>query len=157
MQKGDKLLKEYEVSHQNPTNKLIHYVCVPLIFFSTVGLFSLIRLPFLATLLPTYAANLATVLISAALIFYLINLPKLLFGILLYLALCLYIILELNTFEPVYSLIIYASIFILAWIGQFIGHAIEGAKPSFLKDLQFLLIGPAWITRKAYEKLKFYQ
>jgi uncharacterized membrane protein YGL010W len=37
------------------------------------------------------------------------------------------------------------GIFVLAWIGQFIGHSIEGKKPSFLKDIQFLLIGPAWL------------
>ncbi len=44
-------------------------------------------------------------------------------------------------------------IFIFAWIGQFIGHKIEGMKPSFLKDLQFLLIGPAWLLSFIYKKL----
>lgn len=37
------------------------------------------------------------------------------------------------------------GIFILAWIGQFIGHKIEGKRPSFFKDIQFLLIGPLWV------------
>ena len=45
------------------------------------------------------------------------------------------------------------SIFIIAWIGQFIGHKIEGMKPSFLKDIQFLLIGPAWLLSFIYKKL----
>ncbi len=40
------------------------------------------------------------------------------------------------------------AIFIIAWIGQFYGHKIEGKKPSFIKDLQFLLIGPAWVFEK---------
>ena len=44
-------------------------------------------------------------------------------------------------------------IFIPAWIGQFIGHKIEGRKPSFFKDLQFLLIGPAWLLSFIYKKL----
>jgi uncharacterized membrane protein YGL010W len=39
-------------------------------------------------------------------------------------------------------------IFVVAWVGQFYGHHIEGKKPSFLKDLQFLLIGPAWVLEK---------
>ena len=43
-------------------------------------------------------------------------------------------------------------IFIVAWIGQFIGHKIEGKKPSFLQDLQFLLIGPAWLLSFIYNK-----
>jgi len=45
-------------------------------------------------------------------------------------------------------------LFVLAWIGQFIGHKIEGKKPSFLEDLQFLMIGPAWLIGYIYKKLK---
>lgn len=45
------------------------------------------------------------------------------------------------------------TIFVLAWIGQFIGHKIEGAKPSFFKDLQFLLMGPAWLLSFLYDRL----
>jgi len=44
------------------------------------------------------------------------------------------------------------GIFVIAWIGQFIGHAIEGARPSFFKDLQFLLIGPLWLVAAAYRR-----
>ena len=47
---------------------------------------------------------------------------------------------------------IYFAIFIVAWIGQFLGHKIEGKKPSFLEDLQFLLIGPAWVANSFSEK-----
>ena len=32
-------LDAYAVSHQNKTNKAIHFICVPLIVFSVVGLF----------------------------------------------------------------------------------------------------------------------
>jgi uncharacterized membrane protein YGL010W len=39
-------------------------------------------------------------------------------------------------------------VFVLAWIGQFIGHKIEGARPSFFTDLAYLLIGPAWLVGK---------
>jgi uncharacterized membrane protein YGL010W len=45
-------------------------------------------------------------------------------------------------------------VFVLAWIGQFIGHKIEGKKPSFIKDIQFLLIGPIWLLSDIYNKLK---
>ena len=44
-------------------------------------------------------------------------------------------------------------LFVVAWIGQFIGHKLEGAKPSFFKDLQFLLIGPAWLLSFIYKKM----
>jgi uncharacterized membrane protein YGL010W len=45
------------------------------------------------------------------------------------------------------------TIFILAWVGQFIGHKIEGKKPSFFKDLQFLLVGPLWLLAHIYDGL----
>ena len=44
------------------------------------------------------------------------------------------------------------AVFIIAWIGQFIGHHIEGKRPSFFKDLQFLLIGPFWLLSLVYRK-----
>ena len=46
------------------------------------------------------------------------------------------------------------SVFVLAWIGQFIGHLIEGARPSFFTDLAYLLIGPAWLADKLMRQLK---
>ena len=51
------------------------------------------------------------------------------------------------------SWIIYLSIFVITWIFQFIGHKIEGKKPSFLKDLQFLLIGPIWLLHFILKKI----
>jgi len=48
-----------------------------------------------------------------------------------------------------------AALFVLAWIGQFIGHAIEGKRPSFFKDVQFLLIGPLWLLADFYRRLGF--
>ena len=51
------------------------------------------------------------------------------------------------------SWIVFLSVFVLSWIFQFIGHKIEGKKPSFLKDLQFLLVGPAWLLHFILKKL----
>jgi uncharacterized membrane protein YGL010W len=38
-------------------------------------------------------------------------------------------------------------------VGQFIGHKIEGKKPSFFKDILFLLIGPLWLLSFIYKKV----
>jgi uncharacterized membrane protein YGL010W len=46
------------------------------------------------------------------------------------------------------------ALFVLAWIGQFIGHKIEGKKPSFLDDLRFLLIGPLFVLSFLYRRFK---
>jgi len=151
--KIDILLNKYGESHQHETNKAIHWVCVPLIMFSLIGM--LMCVPF-----PNYSIvfNLATLVLMFALGYYLrLSLP-LSFGL-------VFIIISLllgNYYLKLYVEAIginyvYVSlmIFILAWIGQFYGHKVEGKKPSFLEDIQFLLIGPAWLLHFIYKKLGF--
>jgi len=60
---------------------------------------------------------------------------------------------EVSSLSKTNLLFIYLGIFIASWIGQFIGHQIEGKKPSFLDDLKFLLIGPAWLLSFIYKKI----
>ena len=120
-------LDEYSESHQNKTNKLIHWVCVPTIFFSIVGI------------LAHFSALLTTLLLVLSFIFYArldLVLAVAMAALMLVMAWLIYVL-------PV-GMSFYIAIFILAWIGQFYGHKVEGKKPSFFKDLQFLLIGPLW-------------
>ena len=120
-------LDEYSDSHQNKTNKLIHWVCVPTIFFSIVGI------------LAHFSALLTTLLLVLSFIFYArldLILAVAMATLMLVMAWLIYVL-------PV-GMGFYISIFVLAWIGQFYGHRIEGKKPSFFKDVQFLLIGPIW-------------
>lgn len=146
---------EYGVSHQNSTNKLIHWICVPLIFFSIIGLLSAIPSSFLKELFPTTWSpyvHFGTVLILFGLLFYIRLSIAMAIGILLFSLLCLQSIVWINTagLSVLYTSLI---IFTAAWIGQFIGHKIEGAKPSFLEDLKFLMIGPAWLMGFIYKKI----
>jgi uncharacterized membrane protein YGL010W len=55
---------------------------------------------------------------------------------------------------PTHGVIWQASvaIFVIAWIGQFIGHKIEGKKPSFFDDLRYLLIGPVFVLGFLYRR-----
>ncbi len=146
---------EYGESHQNPTNKLIHWICVPLIFFSIIALLASIPVPWLKQYFePAWQPyiHFGSLLIVLGLLFYVrLSLPMSL-GILLFSLLCLQAIVWLNTLSiPLWqiSLLIFAA----AWVGQFVGHKIEGKKPSFIKDLQFLMIGPAWLMGFIYRKL----
>lgn len=141
-------LEDYGSSHRNPTNKLIHWICVPAIFFSIVGLLYAIPLPVGGV--RSYI-SVAHVVLLLLIIYYLRLSPALAVGMLLIGIGCLW----LWSLIAATSLIIWqvaVVIFIVAWIGQFIGHKIEGAKPSFFKDLQFLLIGPAWLLSFIYKK-----
>ena len=49
--------------------------------------------------------------------------------------------------------VVSAVVFFIAWVAQFVGHKIEGKKPSFFQDLQFLLVGPAWLLQFVYKKV----
>ena len=143
-------LDAYGESHQNPINKKIHWICVPLIMLSLLGLLSLIEFNFAKY----YKINLASILIILAIIFYIRLSISITVGMVLLSGWCIQIINTLESSYDSYELFkIYTIAFIIAWIGQFIGHKIEGKKPSFFDDLKFLLIGPAWLLSFIYKKL----
>lgn len=147
----DQWFEEYAVSHRNETNKAIHYICVPAIFFSIVGLLMSIPSGFLTELAggSFLLGNWATVALIFVLIFYFRLSVSMGFKMLIFSILCIVGNYFISTVAPLWlvSLIIFA----VAWVGQFYGHKIEGKKPSFLKDIQFLLIGPAWVIENVFK------
>jgi uncharacterized membrane protein YGL010W len=132
------LIAKYAESHLHPTNEIIHFICVPAIIFSFLGL--------LWCLHPLVA--LAVTVLS--LIYYATLSVSLAIGMLLMSSAMLWVL----QFMP-QAIILPASIgiFVVAWIGQFIGHKIEGKKPSFFDDLRFLLIGPLFVLSFLYRRL----
>ena len=142
----DQWLDLYAESHQNKTNKIVHKICVPVITFTVFGLLWVIPTPQAFNEIPFL--NWSSIFGAVALAFYL-RLSLQLFFIMLaqvvfFLALCFYV-------DQVTNLL-YLSIalFVIAWIGQFWGHKVEGKKPSFFQDVQFLLIGPIWVTKAMF-------
>lgn len=153
MRTAQQWFDDYGVSHQNKINKLIHWICIPLIVFSLLGLLMSIPVPFLKFNLFT---NFAFLLFIIALVFYFRLSISLFVGFFIVGGLMLfgnYLIYETVFWNNSYMALISLTIFVIAWIGQFIGHKIEGEKPSFFEDLQFLLIGPAWLLQFIYKKL----
>jgi len=144
-------LNEYGESHQDETNKTIHWICVPTIFFTIVGLFYCIKLP--AQLAPTLQLNVAMVLVLAVTIYYFSLSKTIWIGMLLFGLLCLGICYWIETYTAAPLWLVCVILFVLAWIGQFYGHKVEGKKPSFLKDIQFLMIGPMWLMSFIYKKM----
>ena len=142
---------EYGESHQNKTNKMIHWICVPVIYMTVVGFLWEIPRPELFG--SNVWINWATISMVVASIFYFslslsLGISMLAFSIAVVGMVGWYASLGMMATWKI-SLII----FVLAWVGQFIGHAIEGKKPSFFKDIQFLLIGPAWLMGFILNKL----
>ena len=155
MRKIDNLLSEYGESHQNPTNKLIHWICVPLIFFSLMGLIASIPNGVLSSVFGegSMYANWAAVVLALALIYYITLSIPLTIGMFLFALACLFFINQLVLLNIAPLWLVSLGIFVAAWIGQFYGHKVEGKKPSFFKDVQFLMIGPAWLMHFIYKKI----
>ena len=139
---------DYAVSHQNETNKKIHYICVPVIFFSIVGLLMSIPNGLWQSmgLSNPMIGNWAVAVLIPVMLFYLRLSFPLFLRMLGFSVLCIIGNYYLGLYLPLFKTSL--LIFVLAWIGQFYGHKVEGKKPSFFKDLQFLLIGPAWVFEK---------
>jgi uncharacterized membrane protein YGL010W len=143
-------LSEYGTSHQNPVNKLLHWICVPPIVLSLMGLLWSAPVPAgFAAFSPWL--NWATLTAAAAVAYYLVLSPSLALGIAIVFVALLAIVQWLSELPwPLWATSL--AIFVLAWVGQFIGHAIEGKRPSFCKDVQFLLIGPLWLLAALYRR-----
>ena len=147
----DRLFDEYGASHRNHTNKLIHYLCVPLIFWSVVALVASIPANLLtARFGDTIYTNWAALALVPVVLYYLWLSRPLALGMLVFAVICLAAASQIAAVAELWKVAL--TVFIICWILQFWGHKIEGKKPSFLKDLQFLLIGPAWILSSLYKK-----
>ncbi len=145
-------LVEYGESHRNPRNKALHWVCVPVIVWSIIGLLWTLPTPLaLRDLHPR--VNWAEFWVMVALAYYAVLSIRLALGAAVTFLAMLWSIdsLDRSGGWPLWSISI--GLFALAWVGQFIGHAIEGKRPSFFKDVQFLLIGPLWLLADAYRRL----
>lgn len=146
-------LDEYSRYHLNPLNKKIHWVCVPIIMMTLLGLLWSLPVP---ESFGGHSAivNWSSLLILISMVFYLrLSLP-------LAIGMAAVTVGMLACFGPIESLRtglvwqLSLAVFVIAWIGQFIGHKIEGKKPAFFQDIQFLLVGPVWILADIYRRLK---
>mgnify|MGYP000731216146 CR=1 FL=1 len=161
MRSADEWFEAYGESHQHPTNKKVHWICVPIIFTTLVGLLWTIQIPVPfdgsnGTLPWTEFSNLGSILLVFALIYYAMISLSLAVGMLIVALLSIGGVLLLKSLAMSMALSltqVCLIVFVLAWIGQFIGHKIEGKKPSFLEDIQFLMIGPLWLLGFIYRRL----
>ena len=147
----DRWFDSYSGDHRNATNQRIHVVAVPAILWSVIALLWCIPVPPGGWFKPGIFAALAMVAASA---YYLRASRVLGWGMLaVFVAMSALTWLLQATYGTRTLLVLAIAVFVVAWIAQFIGHKIEGRKPSFLTDLTYLLIGPAWVLAKGLRKL----
>jgi uncharacterized membrane protein YGL010W len=116
MKSIDTWFDEYSDSHQNQTNKKIHWVCVPAILFSIIGI------------LAHFSTLLTALLLVLTLVFY----ARLDIVLAVAMAALLAVMAWLIIILPV-GVGFYIGVFVIAWIGQFYGHKVEGKSLLSLK------------------------
>jgi uncharacterized membrane protein YGL010W len=149
MRGQQQFLDEYRKTHSNPTNALVHTICVPVILFASIGMLWTMPLGLWLGLSAPLApwVNGATVVALLTLVFYATLSTRAALYMTAAFAVCVAVVIAMqNAGLPV--LWICAGLWIAAWLGQFYGHHVEGAKPAFLDDVVFLLIGPLFILEK---------
>lgn len=131
------LLNKYAESHQHPQNEIIHFICVPVIMWTVLALL-------------WSAHPLVAIIASITALLYYVSLSR---GFAVGMGLMALLMLAVLWRMPQDSVLRVAVIvFVIAWIFQFIGHKIEGKKPSFFEDLRFLLIGPLFVIGFLYRR-----
>lgn len=145
-------LDEYGESHQNKVNKRIHWFAVPQIVWTVMAFIFLIPTPAAMTEISPHLNWTSLVSLIAILFYVRLSLPLAL-GMIGFLALCYFTIVQFDAIFPGYLLTFSIVYFVVLWALQFYGHEVEGKKPSFFKDVQFLMIGPAWLMSFIYQKM----
>jgi uncharacterized membrane protein YGL010W len=136
MRRIDEWFGRYDASHRHPGNKIIHWICVPLIMWSVLAA------------LWSWTPTAVYAVIALAVAFYLPMSISIALGMLI---VSVSMVFTLTVIQD-HLLVAAVVVFVVAWIGQFVGHKIEGKKPSFFEDLTFLLIGPAWLLGFVYRR-----
>lgn len=152
MRKIDLFFAEYRQSHQHQMNKLIHWLCTPLIFWTVLGFISLIPTP-THRLYFEYMSPASLVAILLITLFYArlsLQISLIMFILMLIMEYAIHMI---NMGNQKYSWIIYLSVFSSALTFQWLGHAIEGKKHSLLKSPRYLLIGSIWFLGFIFKKI----
>jgi uncharacterized membrane protein YGL010W len=143
-------LDSYSADHQHPTNRVLHWICVPLIVWCVIALMWTVPVPSLLGRQGLWAVG----MLVLAFTWYWKHSHRLGGALLIALAL-MAVLTELiyRQLGPSSLRLLAIGVFVVAWIGQFIGHAIEGRRPSFLTDLAYLLVGPAWLMDKLLRRV----
>ena len=133
----DTLLAHYGQSHQNPKNELIHFIAIPLIMLSLLGMMFALH-PYVAC-----------IFVAASMVYYARLSVMFLGAMLVWSAILLVLVLAMGPFVLQLSVVIFIGV----WTLQFVGHKLEGKKPSFFEDLQYLWVGPLFVLSKLFTKL----
>lgn len=140
-------ISSYRAYHLTRGNRLTHFVGIPLIVFSLFCALGWFR--FVPVDIPLSAS---TFCLLGMFLFYL-RIHKRVAVCFLIWSIPLYVVAdEVSAMPFPISLVITVGLFVIGWLFQIAGHAVEKNRPAFFTNLNHLLRGPLFIT---YEGMEF--
>lgn len=128
-------LIDYKKEHSNSNNQFCHYIGVPTIVFSILGMLQYLNIANFPLNLSLVAITIFTILYAQA--------YKRWSIMFLVISLIFYFV------ASAFSLMTHVMLFVIGWIFQLVGHYIfEKNSPSFYKNFVHLYVGPLWLIAK---------
>lgn len=140
----------YGADHKNPTNQLIHWICVPAILWAVIALLWLLPVP---ASLGRPGLWCGLIMVAAFSFYWRLSRPLGAAMIVLFIGLALLTEAIYRALGPTHLSWLALGVFAAAWVGQFVGHRLEGRRPTLFTDLAYLLIGPAWLVAKLMRRI----
>ena len=150
MSEAQKWLDRYERSHSDLAYPLVYWAAVPLVVLGTTGLLWLLPIPQeffdISPLL-----NWGSAFLMAATVYYFIISVSLAIGMLPFVigVASFQLWLGNSQFSP---LRVTASLLVAGIIGLWLGHLGRGGIRAVIRDLQLMMIGPAWLLSVLYRR-----
>jgi uncharacterized membrane protein YGL010W len=152
MSNADAWLQRYERDHTHAVNRVLHWLCIPIIVLGVVGMLWSLPVPGVFRE-SSPVLNWGTFFLMAAVVYYFILSITLAFGLLPFVTLIAVAVAWLDRLDtPLW--LISATAFAAAGAGQLIGHAFERRTVSLFSDLNFVMIGPLWMVASIFQRLR---
>jgi uncharacterized membrane protein YGL010W len=136
--------------HRNPTNRLTHFVGVPLIVFSLFVLLGLVRIQ-----VGDVSITAASALAIAVLAYYFRLDAVLAVAMTLITAVLLLAANRVCVLGTSTALTVFGLAFVGGWILQLVGHVFEGRRPALADNLFQVIIAPIFLTAEVFFALGY--
>ncbi|MEJ2602970.1 MAG: DUF962 domain-containing protein [Gammaproteobacteria bacterium] len=151
MRTADLWLARYSQHHHHPLNRVMHAVSIPLAVIGVTGLLWSLPAPdAFGDISP--ALNWGTAFLLAAVVYYFILSIPLALGLLPFVLAVTGVLGRLDGLtRPLWQVSL--AVLLAALVLQALGHLVESRRPRLLEDLQYLMIGPAWLMAGVFRRL----
>ena len=141
----DEQMAAYAAYHRNAWNRLTHFVGVPLITFAILIPMAWLRLP-----IGGFELTGALVFVVAVLAWYFALDAVLATAMIFLIVPLLYIADKVAQLPGATGWWVFGATFVIGWIFQLVGHAIEGRRPALADNFLQIFVAPIFLLAEAF-------